>query len=172
MSRRLGELEDVVMSRLWQWNRPTTVREVLEDLRAEREIAYTTVMTVMDKLHQKGWLRRDQQGRAYLYQPVSSREAYTATLMYDAWNTSENRAAALVHFFSMMKPDELAALRAAVRVVSPETEVREPDTGQPDPRTPEPEAGEHRSAEATSSDPSPGAGDAGDEDVPGGEAGG
>jgi predicted transcriptional regulator len=119
MARPLGELEDVVMTRLWLWNRPTTVREVLEDLRTEREIAYTTVMTVMDKLHQTGWLRREQQGRAYVYEPVSSREAYTATLMHEAWGTSSHRAAALVHFFGMMTADELEALRAALRVVAP-----------------------------------------------------
>ncbi|EFL33905.1 conserved hypothetical protein [Streptomyces viridochromogenes DSM 40736] len=54
----MGELEDAVMSRVWKWNRPVTVREVLEDLQKERSIAYTTVMTVLDNLHQKGWVRR------------------------------------------------------------------------------------------------------------------
>ncbi|NEE08898.1 BlaI/MecI/CopY family transcriptional regulator, partial [Streptomyces sp. SID7499] len=56
MPRQLGDLEDAVMTRVWQWNRPVTVREVLEDLQQERSIAYTTVMTVMDNLHQKGWV--------------------------------------------------------------------------------------------------------------------
>lgn len=122
MARPLGELEDVVMTRLWEWNRPTTVREVLEDLRTQREIAYTTVMTVMDKLHQKGWLRRERHGRAYAYEPTATREAYTAQLMQDAWATSDNRAAALVHFFGMMSPEERDALRAAIRVVTSDLE--------------------------------------------------
>ncbi len=68
--RPLGELEDAVMTRVWQWNRPVTVREVLEDLQQERSIAYTTVMTVMDNLHQKGWVRREVEGRAYRYTAV------------------------------------------------------------------------------------------------------
>jgi len=119
MPRRLGELENEVMTRLWQWNRPVTVREVLEDLLLERELAYTTVMTVMDKLFQKGWLRREQEGRAFRYEPVSSREAYTAALMNDAWATSDNPAAALVHFFGMMSPEQQEALRDALRVVAP-----------------------------------------------------
>jgi predicted transcriptional regulator len=119
MVRALGELENEVMTRLWQWNRLVTVREVLEDLQREREIAYTTVMTVMDKLFQKGWLRREQEGRAYRYAPVSTREAYTAALMNDAWETSDNPAAALVHFFGMMSPEQQEALGDALRVFAP-----------------------------------------------------
>ncbi|GHH78627.1 hypothetical protein GCM10018781_54750 [Kitasatospora indigofera] len=106
------------MTRVWQWNRPVTVREVLLDLQTERDIAYTTVMTVLDKLYRKGWLRRDQVGRAYRYEPVSSREAYTAALMNDAWGTSDNPAAALVHFFGLMSPEQREALRDALRVAA------------------------------------------------------
>ncbi|MFE6750029.1 BlaI/MecI/CopY family transcriptional regulator [Kitasatospora purpeofusca] len=118
MVRQLGELENAIMTRVWQWNRPVTVREVLLDLRSEREIAYTTVMTVLDKLHRKGWLRRERVGRAYRYEPVSSREAYTAALMNDAWATGDNPAAALVHFFGLMSPEQREALRDALRVAA------------------------------------------------------
>ncbi|MFB6888682.1 BlaI/MecI/CopY family transcriptional regulator [Kitasatospora sp. NPDC056327] len=118
MVRQLGELENAIMTRVWRWNRPVTVREVLLDLRSERDIAYTTVMTVLDKLHRKGWLRRERAGRAYRYEPVSSREAYTAALMNDAWATSDNPAAALVHFFGLMSPEQREALRDALRVTA------------------------------------------------------
>ncbi|MFE7129615.1 BlaI/MecI/CopY family transcriptional regulator [Streptomyces sp. NPDC057638] len=117
MPRQLGELEDAVMTRVWQWNRPVTVREVLEDLQQERSIAYTTVMTVMDNLHQKGWLRREVEGRAYRYTAVSTRAAYSAALMNDAWSQSDNPAAALVAFFGMMSPEQRESLQAAVRMV-------------------------------------------------------
>ncbi|MBT2403386.1 MULTISPECIES: BlaI/MecI/CopY family transcriptional regulator [unclassified Streptomyces] len=117
MPRPLGELEDSVMTRVWQWNRPVTVREVLEDLQQERSIAYTTVMTVMDNLHQKGWVRREAEGRAYRYTAVSTRAAYSAALMNEAWSTSDNPAAALVAFFGMMSAEQREALRDAVRVV-------------------------------------------------------
>ncbi|MFJ5549345.1 BlaI/MecI/CopY family transcriptional regulator [Streptomyces sp. NPDC093225] len=119
MPRPLGELEDAVMTRVWQWNRPVTVREVLEDLQKERSIAYTTVMTVMDNLHQKGWVRREAEGRAYRYTAVSTRAAYSAALMNEAWQTSDNPAAALVAFFGMMSPEQREALRDAVRIVQP-----------------------------------------------------
>ncbi|GAA1151844.1 putative transcriptional regulator [Kitasatospora gansuensis] len=130
MVRQLGELENDIMTRVWQWNRPVTVREVLQDLQSEREIAYTTVMTVLDKLFRKGWLRREQVGRAYVYEPVSSREAYTAALMNDAWATSDNPAAALVHFFGLMSPEQREALRDALRVTAPAPADSEVDTGE------------------------------------------
>ncbi|MFF8942654.1 BlaI/MecI/CopY family transcriptional regulator [Streptomyces sp. NPDC014864] len=105
------------MTRVWKWNRPVTVREVLEDLQQERSIAYTTVMTVLDNLHQKGWVRREAEGRAYRYEAVSTRAAYAAALMNDAWSQSDNAAAALVAFFGMMSEEQRRALRDAVRMV-------------------------------------------------------
>ncbi|MFD8548719.1 BlaI/MecI/CopY family transcriptional regulator [Streptomyces sp. NPDC059649] len=105
------------MTRVWEWNRPVTVREVLEDLQKERSIAYTTVMTVLDNLHQKGWVRREAEGRAYRYEAVSTRAAYAAALMNEAWSASDNPAAALVAFFGMMSPEQRQALRDAVRMV-------------------------------------------------------
>lgn len=122
----MGELEDAVMTRVWKWNRPVTVREVLEDLQQERSIAYTTVMTVLDNLHQKGWVRREAEGRAYRYEAVSTRAAYAAALMNEAWTQSDNPAAALVAFFGMMSPEQREALRDAVRMVQGPEETPSP----------------------------------------------
>ncbi|WP_329295811.1 BlaI/MecI/CopY family transcriptional regulator [Streptomyces pseudovenezuelae] len=117
--RRLGDLEAEIMDRLWTWNRPSTVREVVDDLNKTRPIAYTTVMTVANILHTKGWLLRTKQerGRAWLYSPVRSREAYAAALMEDGLDESKDRSAALVHFVENMSEDEVAALRKALRNV-------------------------------------------------------
>lgn len=112
-----GELEEQVMLRLWTAGRPLQVREVREALLPDREPAYTTVMTVLDKLFRKGWLRREPVDRAYRYEPVMSREAFTATLMHEAWSAAENPGAALVHFIEVMSPEQLDALRAALQVV-------------------------------------------------------
>ncbi|SEG88305.1 Predicted transcriptional regulator [Actinacidiphila yanglinensis] len=105
------------MTRVWEWNRAVTVREVLEDLSRDRSIAYTTVMTVMDNLRQKGWLRREAEGRAYRYEAVSTRAAYSAALMNEAWAASDNPAEALVHFFGMMSPEQREAVRDALRII-------------------------------------------------------
>jgi hypothetical protein len=98
-------------------------------------------MTVLDNLHQKGWVRREAEGRASRYEAVSTRAAYAAALMNDAWSQSDNPAAALVAFFGMMSEEQRGALRDAVRIVQgPETAepVREPEPREPEPTEPEP----------------------------------
>jgi predicted transcriptional regulator len=112
--RRFGDLEAVIMERLWEWGRPALVREMVEDLRAERGLAYTTVMTVMDNLHRKGWLRRERDGRAWRYEPTRSRSGYTAALMNDALADSADRRTALAHFALQMSPHDAALLREAL----------------------------------------------------------
>src|SRR6266516_887957 len=85
--RRFGELEAVIMDRLWEWERPVLVREMVDALHDDRALAYTTVMTVMENLYRKGWLRRERDGRAWRYEPTRSRSSYTAALMSDALGT-------------------------------------------------------------------------------------
>jgi predicted transcriptional regulator len=114
--KRFGELESAVMDRAWRLARPFTVRELHEELAAERTLAYTTVMTVMDKLHAKGWLRREPKGRAYVYEVVASREEYTARLMREALSTSDNHAAAFVHFLGQLSDAEAQALHVALEI--------------------------------------------------------
>ena len=113
--REFGELEAVVMDRMWSAERPLTVRAVLEDLRPQRPLAYTTVMTVMDNLFRKGWLRRDRDGLAYRYEAVMSRDAYAADVMSRALSDSRDRSAALMQFVAQMSPEDAAGLRAALR---------------------------------------------------------
>jgi BlaI family transcriptional regulator, penicillinase repressor len=67
-------------------------------------LAYTTVMTVMENLYRKGWLRRHRDGRAWRYEPTGSRSGYTAALMSDALATSADRRTALTHFVLQMSP--------------------------------------------------------------------
>lgn len=119
--RRLGELEAEIMDRLWAWQRPTTVREIVDDINEHRPVAYTTVMTVASILYNKGWLLRAKEGRAWVYSPVRSREEYTAALMEDALGTSEDRSAALTHFVEQMGPEEVSALRKALRAAGRQT---------------------------------------------------
>jgi predicted transcriptional regulator len=112
--RTLGELEAAVMDRIWAGATPVLVRDVVEALRPERPLAYTTVMTVMDNLYRKGWLRRERDGRAWRYEASGSRGSYTAELMKDALSATEDRGSALAHFVAQMTPSEAAALRRAL----------------------------------------------------------
>jgi predicted transcriptional regulator len=112
--RRFGELEAVIMDRLWDWGRPALVREMVDALHDERALAYTTVMTVMENLYRKGWLRRERDGRAWRYAPTGSRSGYTAALMNDALGTSADRRTALAHFVLQMSPHDAALLQEAL----------------------------------------------------------
>jgi predicted transcriptional regulator len=119
MVRGLGQLESAVMERMWSGRPRAAVREMLADLRQDREIAYTTVMTVMDALHRKGLLRRQAVGRAYVYEVAASKEAYTAELMRDVLAGGGDRAATFVHFVERLTAEESAALDAALRTHAP-----------------------------------------------------
>ena len=112
--RGLGELEAAVMDLVWTRGTPVTVRDVLTDLHPARPLAYTTVMTVFDNLHRKGWLRRELAGRAYRYTATVTREGYGAQLMRDALDDAGDPADALLRFLGHMTPDEAAALRNAL----------------------------------------------------------
>lgn len=78
----LGPLETAVMERLWK-RRQATVRDVVDDLSRTRLLAYTTVMTIMTRLHAKGLLTRDRDGKTYVYRPAFSRDEHRAKLSGD-----------------------------------------------------------------------------------------
>lgn len=113
MARGLGELETEIMRRLWRRGAPATARELVDELRQDREIAYTTVMTVLDNLFKKGWLRRELDGRAWRYEPVSSGDQYSAELMRGALDSSPDHVAAFAHFLRQLPPDQVQALEEA-----------------------------------------------------------
>lgn len=108
---QLGQLEAAVMERVWAWDRPVAVRDVLEDLQRERPLAYTTVMTVLDNLHRKGMVLREKNGRAYLYRPTRSRATHTAELMEEALSSTADRSTALLRFVEKLSAVEIDDLR-------------------------------------------------------------
>lgn len=113
--RGLGELEARVMDVLWSATRPLRVRDVLERLDTTRPLAYTTVMTVLDKLHGKGYARRARAGRAYEYTAAESREEVGAKLLREVLQTSGDSERILLHFARSMTPEESDILRRALR---------------------------------------------------------
>ena len=136
---RLGDLERVVMEHLWEASSAAgagfggaTVREVHDRFSGEREIAYTTVMTVLDRLAKKDLVTRQRDGRAWRYFPADTREALTAQTMRRTLDDMEvtDRRAALLHFLDGATSDELDDLRHALppssRGVRPSPQVRLP----------------------------------------------
>jgi len=112
--RGFGDLEAVVMHRVWGHGGPVTVRELYDELRKTRAIAYTTVMSTMDNLHRKGWLARERDGKAYRYTAVASREEYSARLMREALAEAGDAEAVLSHFVAAMDGGQAEALRAVL----------------------------------------------------------
>jgi predicted transcriptional regulator len=115
----LGELEREVMGQLWTAGEPLTVRQVYDRLSRERGLAYTTVMTVLDRLAKKGVVTQHKADRAYRYAAAQTREELTAALMLDALSGAPDgpaRDAALAHFVGQVGAEALsAAIRAAER---------------------------------------------------------
>lgn len=114
----LGDLERAVLDVLWSadgdgW---TTVRQVHARLAADRDIAYTTVMTVMGRLARKGVLVQRRAGRAYSYRAAGSRSELTAEMMRATLSElgEQDRPSALVAFLREADAEELQALRAAL----------------------------------------------------------
>ncbi len=113
----LGPLESDVMDVIWE-SGEVTVRDVHRALRASRPLAYTTVMTTMGRLADKGWLRRIEEGRAHRYAPLISREDYassTARSVVD-WLMTQFRDPAVAYFLDRVEEDDavIDALRDAI----------------------------------------------------------
>ncbi|WP_199256053.1 BlaI/MecI/CopY family transcriptional regulator [Mycolicibacterium mengxianglii] len=114
---RLGELEQAVMDRLWSAPEPQTVRQVHEALSEHRDLAYTTVMTVLQRLAKKHLVVQHRDDRAHRYAPTHGRDVLVAGLMVDALDQAADtgsRQAALVHFVERVGADEADALRRAL----------------------------------------------------------
>lgn len=78
----LGDLEADIMETIWSKG-SVSVREVYEQLRLQREIAYTTVMTIMGRLAEKKLLDKELQGNAYIYSPALSRSEFSKRVVSD-----------------------------------------------------------------------------------------
>ena len=77
----MGELETAIMRVLWSAHEPLTVRRIFEVLSEDRQLAYTTVMTVLDRLAKKGRVLRKQEGRAWIYVPATTHSAMVVAEM-------------------------------------------------------------------------------------------
>lgn len=95
---RLGELEFAIMDYIWKKGKPVAVPDVQQHLLKTRDLAYTTTMTVVGRLHEKGLLHRSAERRPYTYWPAVSREDYSAGLMLGILTELGDRKAVLARF--------------------------------------------------------------------------
>jgi predicted transcriptional regulator len=109
----LGKLERAVMEALWTTSADSpetgcTARAIATTLPNH---AYTTVLTVLDRLTRKGLVERLRDGRSHHYRPTGSRESYVAEVMLGALDATTDREAALVHFAETVSPAQAQVLR-------------------------------------------------------------
>ncbi|WP_086809267.1 BlaI/MecI/CopY family transcriptional regulator [Streptomyces reticuliscabiei] len=102
--RARGELESGVLAALWAADEPLTARQVLE--RLPGDLAYTTVLTILSRLHDKGMLVRHPAGRGYAYAPVRDEASDTAVRMHSLLERGSDREAVLSRFVSELSPED------------------------------------------------------------------
>ncbi len=107
--RDAGELESAVLSVLWASEDPLTPAQVLETLPGG--LAYTTVMTVLSRLHTKGLTQRIPAGRGYAYRPAEDHAEFTARQMHRLLAQEQDPGAILANFVGELDPSEEQALR-------------------------------------------------------------
>ena len=110
--------ELTIMKVLWQRGR-STVREIYEELRKQRPLAYTTVLTMMGILEHKGYVRKTAGERAYIYTPARPQEKVVGGLVNDFVNRVFDGSAKplLVHLIESqdLSEQELQELRKLLR---------------------------------------------------------
>jgi predicted transcriptional regulator len=106
--RPAGALEGEVLAALWAADEPLTPAAVQAELGGG--LAYTTVMTAMVRLHEKGVLERERAGRGYAYRPVLDQPGITAAQMRRLLDSGDDREAVLASFVGSLSDDDERAL--------------------------------------------------------------
>ncbi|QEU90860.1 BlaI/MecI/CopY family transcriptional regulator [Streptomyces kanamyceticus] len=107
--RPAGELETAVMAALWAAETPLTPGRLQSELGFG--LARTTVATIVSRLHEKGLVRRERQGRGYAYAPVQDAPGLTAQRMHTELDRDTDRETVLARFVAQLAPGDEEVLR-------------------------------------------------------------
>lgn len=102
--RARGALEAEVLAALWAARTPLTAGEL--QVRLGDNLAYSTVVTILSRLHAKGALEREQVGKAYAYRPVADEPGMAARRMRQVLDAEENRQQVLARFVSDLSGED------------------------------------------------------------------
>ncbi len=106
----LGDLERSVMDLLWDSPGALAATDIRDGL-AGKELAVTTVLTVLSRLETKGFVTRERDIRPHLFRATTSRDAHMAELMHEVLGAAPDREAVLARFVGQVSPAEAEALR-------------------------------------------------------------
>ncbi|MFE2579912.1 BlaI/MecI/CopY family transcriptional regulator [Streptomyces sp. NPDC059378] len=107
--RPAGELEAAVMAVLWAADLPLTAAQVQLDL--DSGLARTTVTTILTRLHEKGVVQRERQGRGFAYHPAQDPQGLTARRMHTELDRDSDRETVLARFVAQLGPADERVLR-------------------------------------------------------------
>ncbi|RJT95842.1 BlaI/MecI/CopY family transcriptional regulator [Arthrobacter zhaoguopingii] len=114
----LGDLERTVMDLLWSTPGALTANELRDSIavvpagaETGRELAVTTVLTVLSRLEKKGLVQRERDSRPHRYKAVTSRADHTAELMHEVFAKAPDREAVLARFIGSVSESEAQTLR-------------------------------------------------------------
>ena len=102
----LGELQRAVIEAVWELGE-ASVHQVRKHLDHKKKLAYTTILTAMQKLEKAGWLRHRAEGKVYIYAPTRTREeagAHSAKKFIERVFNGD----ALLMFQHLMRQSELS----------------------------------------------------------------
>jgi predicted transcriptional regulator len=108
--RGAGELEAAVLAALQAAGTPLSPGEVRD--RLDADLAYTTVVTILSRLHGKGVLERRKAGRSYIYAPVADEPGLAARRMTRVLDGEADREAVLARFVSSLSESDEGLLRS------------------------------------------------------------
>ncbi|MFI6470030.1 BlaI/MecI/CopY family transcriptional regulator [Streptomyces sp. NPDC050516] len=111
--RAPGELENEVLAALWAAGEPAAAGTVREQVAGDP--AYTTVLTILSRLYEKGLVTRERAGRGYLYSPVRDEAGHAAAGMRALLEKGGDRAAVLARFVSELGTEDEEILEQLLR---------------------------------------------------------
>jgi len=119
IAKVLGHLEADIMEIIWKKEK-VSVREVYEQLKLEREIAYTTVMTIMSRLAEKQILHKEKQGNAYLYHPAITKAEFTENMVVNVLDglLEDYADTAFSHFLNKIDRKDEAKLKKMEELIN------------------------------------------------------
>ena len=106
----LGELERSIMEILWASADSLSAYDLQERL-SDRKLAATTILTVLSRLENKGFVKRSRDARPHQYRAAASREEHMADLMHEVLGGASDRTAVLERFVGQVSPEEAETLR-------------------------------------------------------------
>jgi predicted transcriptional regulator len=120
LNKILGSLESELMDIIWHKGCEVCVRDIYEQLARKREIAYTTVMTIMGRLAEKNVLHKRTVGNTSYYLPSMTREEFTAKVVGNVVDSllEDFADATLAHFVSRVRQDDRATIEKLEKLLA------------------------------------------------------